>query len=219
MVFMSKALVVWSMEDVTKKSPRSWNAQAHTAEEWSVIVCLHFSLETSQILTLASPDVVATTEPRGWKAMPLTQSVWPSPLRTSWPSGIDHIFHVWSSLAVATTGIFGWKAIREIGPKWPLKVCTFFISDTEMGSKFALAYGLLRSSGGHAAFFSLLVVSPWGPREALSSSWSAASWLTCFCSVSALLTKRSRSSLINIFSFIATSYLCLNSVSVGSYCS
>mmetsp|Transcript_40846 Transcript_40846/g.121079 ORF Transcript_40846/g.121079 Transcript_40846/m.121079 type:complete len:212 (+) Transcript_40846:636-1271(+) len=211
------------MEELTRKSPRSWNAQAQTAWLWSVKVCLHLSFATSQSLTVMSPEVVATSEPRGWKAMPLTQSLCPSPLSTSWPSGIDHIFQVWSSQAVATTGILeycGWKATREMAPKWPLKVCCFFMFWTLAASKLEFAYGFVRSSLGHCASRDLFVALPdssWvRPGSSLESDCACAS---CFCRVSTFARKRSLSSRMSIFSFIATSYLCLSSVSVGSYCS
>mmetsp|Transcript_39088 Transcript_39088/g.110462 ORF Transcript_39088/g.110462 Transcript_39088/m.110462 type:complete len:224 (-) Transcript_39088:554-1225(-) len=223
MLCMSKALHVWSIEQETRKSPRSWNAHAQTAWLWSVRVCLHLSLDTSQIFTVASPEVVATSEPRGWKATPLTQSLCPSPLSTSWPSGMDHIFHVWSSQAVAMTGIFGWNVMREMAPMWPLNVLCFFISATLAGSKLEFAYGFVRSSLGHGACLKRFDVSSCrfvaSPPASCSSFESSCTCESCFCSVSAFDRKRSRSSRISIFSFMATSYLCRSSVSVGSYCS
>mmetsp|Transcript_12551 Transcript_12551/g.36028 ORF Transcript_12551/g.36028 Transcript_12551/m.36028 type:complete len:221 (+) Transcript_12551:512-1174(+) len=220
MLVMSKAFVVWSMEHVTRKSPRSWKAQAQTAWLWSVRVCLHLSLDTSQIFTVASPEVVATREPRGWKATPLTQSRCPSPESTSCPSGMDHIFQVWSSEAVATTGIFGWKATRDTAPRWPLKVEVFFISETLAASKVEFAYGFVRSSLGQGACLGRREVSVGCSCAAARSSLeSACTCDNCFCKVSTLDRNRSRSSLMSIFSFMATSYLCFSSVSVGSYCS
>mmetsp|Transcript_195 Transcript_195/g.427 ORF Transcript_195/g.427 Transcript_195/m.427 type:complete len:211 (+) Transcript_195:679-1311(+) len=210
------------MEQLTKKSPRSWKATAQTAWLWSVTVCLHFSLETSQTFTVKSPEHVATSEPRGWKATPLTQSLWPSPLSTNCPSGIDHNFHVWSSQAVATTGIVGWNATLEMAPMWPLNAACFFMSATLAGSKLEFKNGLVRSSLGQGAIFVFRDV--WSsnvslPEASGSSRVSEFTWLSCFCRLSHLDRNRSRSKRISIFSFIATSYLWRNSVSVGSYCS
>merc|ERR1719159_1804528 len=190
----SKTLVVWSIDEVTKKSPISWNAQDHTACGWSVKVCVQFSLIMSHILTVASPLVVATMEPFGWNAMSLTQSLWPSPLMTSSPLGLDHNFHVWSSLAVPMTGSFGWKATRAIEPKCPLNVRWSLVSCVLKASKVMFKYGFGRSSCGSYC-------------------------IICFCMVSFLAEKRPRSRRISIFSFIAHSYLCRSSVKVGSYCS
>jgi len=155
--------MLWSILEVAKKSPESWNAHDHTAWVCSVKVAVQHALTKSHILTVLSPEAVARWVPRGWKATPLIQSLWPSPDIIRSPFGIDHIFQVLSSLTVATIAFLGWWATPETASWWPLYVLESTHRFTLDGSGILmLRNGLSRSSAGHLESLTDVAARPVG---------------------------------------------------------
>mmetsp|Transcript_16884 Transcript_16884/g.41861 ORF Transcript_16884/g.41861 Transcript_16884/m.41861 type:complete len:210 (-) Transcript_16884:888-1517(-) len=209
------------MLPVTRKSCVGWKSSPHVACVWSVKVCRQLSVPMSHSFTVASPDVVPIRFPRLWKLMPLTQSRCPSPDITSSPPGKLHSFHVWSSEPVARTGSLWWKAREDMGPAWHLgKAFSAFTSAGFTGSNAGTSPNSSSSGHGVPRFFPFVAG---GASAGLGLASFCSTWRcrtsSCSWSVSIFPAILSRSSRINIFSFMITSYLCRSSASVGSYCS
>mmetsp|Transcript_23475 Transcript_23475/g.39312 ORF Transcript_23475/g.39312 Transcript_23475/m.39312 type:complete len:251 (+) Transcript_23475:992-1744(+) len=213
-LFASQRRAEWSREHDTMKSPVSWKAASHTACVCSVKVCVHLDCSKPHILTVQSPDADTRAVPLGWKFTLATQSLCPSPLIMMSPLGRPHIFHVQSSDAVTIMGFFGWIATFETDMRCPLKVfCSvkFWISAT---GNCRFWSGFSRSLGGSwespfffGVFFGL------GAGSVSIGCVICVIWVSIDSSLAAI---RSLSKRTSIFSFIATSYLCLSSLMVGS---
>mmetsp|Transcript_16930 Transcript_16930/g.33884 ORF Transcript_16930/g.33884 Transcript_16930/m.33884 type:complete len:208 (+) Transcript_16930:542-1165(+) len=205
------------MPQLTRKSPVWWKATSQTAWVWSVKVCAQLALWKSQSFTVESPELVTRWVPEGWKSTPLTQSLWPSPLMTASPLGTDQIFQVSSSDTVARTGLRGWKATAATLFRCALKAFFSWKDSTRGASNSRSAYGFTASSSGGSLlsppFLVFLVLV-----EVLGASTLLSRRVFNFASTSSTLALiRSLSSLMSIFSFIATWYFACSSFSVGSY--
>mmetsp|Transcript_13531 Transcript_13531/g.36160 ORF Transcript_13531/g.36160 Transcript_13531/m.36160 type:complete len:260 (-) Transcript_13531:658-1437(-) len=210
----SQSLAVWSMDADTTKSPRSCHATSHTACVWSASVAEHEAVRKSHSFTVASPEPVARCEPWGWNSTLESQSVCPSPDMTRSPPGTVHSFHVQSSDAVAMMGLVGWCATAATPASWPLLVVCGWKVSTMRGSSLSPMLGLGRGCLGSVAPWARgLGVLVGSASEAGLMASSCCTW----CSRAATLPlRRSRSSFIIIFSFIAASYFLRMAASVGS---
>mmetsp|Transcript_43065 Transcript_43065/g.106275 ORF Transcript_43065/g.106275 Transcript_43065/m.106275 type:complete len:264 (+) Transcript_43065:526-1317(+) len=213
---VSHSLAVWSIDALTKKSPRSCQATSQTACVWSEKVAEQEAVRKSHSFTVQSPEPVARCEPCGWNSIEESQSVCPSPDITSSPAGTVHIFHEQSSEAVAMICFVGWCVTAATPTACALDVVCSEKASTARGSSLSPMYGFGRGCLGNIAPVCR------GRGRVVTSSNSAADPIasscdTCASSAPTLALSRSRSSFIIIFSFIAASYFLRIAPSVGSY--